>query len=290
MQLQDAKRSTVKIKLGIQGPSGAGKTMSALLLAKGLCKDWSKIAVIDSENKSAHLYAHLGNYKVLSLEAPFTPERYVEAIEVCLKAQVEVLIIDSVSHEWEGSGGILEVHSSMMGNSFTNWNKLTPRHNDFIQKILQSPAHIIATIRTKQDYILSEKNGKQVPEKIGLKGVTREGMDYELTTVFEVDIKHNAHVSKDRTGIFDKMPDFIISEKTGELILKWCNQTISADEVKTKIEACATLQELTALYNSYPEYQTQLTSFFTAKKTILNNNLITQKIHTNGTTNSNAAK
>ena len=157
MQLTDAKRSTVKIKLGIQAPSGAGKTMSALLLAKGLCGEWSKIAVIDSENKSSHLYAHLGNYKVLSLEPPFTPEKYTQAIDVCLSANIEVIIIDSVSHEWEGSGGILEVHSSMMGNSFVNWNKLTPRHNSFIEKILQSPVHIIATIRAKQEYVLAEK-------------------------------------------------------------------------------------------------------------------------------------
>ena len=284
MQLTEAKRSTVKIKLGIQAPSGAGKTMSALLLAKGLCGDWSKIAVIDSENKSAHLYAHLGCYKVLSIEAPFSPERYIEAIDVCLKAQAEVIIIDSVSHEWEGSGGILEVHSAMAGNSFTNWNKLTPRHNSFIQKILQSPVHIIATMRSKQEYVLAEKNGRQVPEKVGMKGITREGMDYELTTVFELDIKHQAHVSKDRTSLFDKMPDFVISEKTGESILQWCNQTISADELKKKIEACVSVAELTSLYNAHPEYQTLLTSFFTTKKTALNNNLTTQKIHANGST------
>lgn len=284
MELQQAKRSIVKIKAGIQAPSGAGKTMSALLIAKGLCGDWSKICVIDTENKSAHLYAHLGSYKVLNLEPPFTPERYIEAIDVCLKAQAEVIILDSVSHEWEGLGGILDIHSNMAGNSFTNWNKLTPRHNDFIQKILQSPVHIIATIRAKQDYILSEKNGKQVPEKVGLKGITREGMDYELTLVFELDMKHQAHVSKDRTGLFDKMPDFIISEKTGERILQWCNQTISADELKKRIEACVSVLELTNLYNSYPEYQTSLVSFFTAKKTALNNNLTTQKIHANGST------
>src|SRR5213075_24314 len=106
------------------------------------------------------------------------------------------------SHEWEGIGGILETHGNMMGNSYTNWSKLTPRHNSFVQHILQSPAHVIGTIRAKQDYVLSEKNGKQVPEKVGLKGVTRDGMDYEFTLVFDIDIKHNASASKDRTGLF----------------------------------------------------------------------------------------
>lgn len=175
MQLQIANRQRVKIRMALQGPSGSGKTFSSLQLAFGLCGDWSKIAVIDSENHSSSLYADLGGYNVLNLEAPFTPERYVEAIKACELASMEVIIIDSISHEWEGIGGILETHGNMMGNSYTNWSKITPRHNSFVQHILQSPAHVIGTIRAKQDYVLSEKNGKQVPEKVGLKGVTREG-------------------------------------------------------------------------------------------------------------------
>ena len=111
---------------------------------------------------------------------------------------MEVIIIDSISHEWDGSGGIIEYHSSLMGNSFTNWSKVTPMHNSFVNKILQSPAHIIATIRSKQDYILSERNGKVVPEKVGFKGVTGDGMDYEFTIVFDIDINHHATASKDR--------------------------------------------------------------------------------------------
>ncbi len=136
---------------------------------------------------------------------------------------MEVIIIDSISQEWEGSGGILETHGNMMGNSFTNWNKVTPRHNAFVQKMLHSRSHIIATIRSKQDYVLSEKNGKYVPEKVGLKGVTREGMDYELTAVLELDLKHNATASKDRTGLFMDKPSWVITENTGKRILNWCN-------------------------------------------------------------------
>ena len=87
----------------------------------------------------------------------------------------------------EGSGGILDLHGNMPGSSFTTWAKMTPRHNAFVQKILESPCHIISTIRTKTDYTLSEKNGKMVPEKVGLKGITRDGMDYEFTIVFDLD-------------------------------------------------------------------------------------------------------
>ena len=139
----------------------------SLLLAYGLVKDWDKIAVIDSENHSADLYAHLGDYSVVTIGPPFSPAKYIEAIELCEAAGMEVIIIDSISHEWDGAGGILDYHSSLMGNSFTNWSKVTPMHNSFVNKILQSPAHIIATIRSKQDYVLSERNGKVVPEKVG---------------------------------------------------------------------------------------------------------------------------
>ena len=222
LNLRTAERTQAKIKLGIQGPSGSGKTYSALLIAHGLTNDWRKIAVVDTENHSADLYAHLGNFNVLSLDKPFNPERYIQAIETCERAGMEVIIVDSISQEWEGSGGILETHGNMAGNSFTNWNKVTPRHNAFVQKMLHSRSHIIATIRSKQDYVLSEKNGKYVPEKVGLKGVTREGVDYEMTIVFDLDIKHHATASKDRTGLFMDKPSWVITENTGKRILNWC--------------------------------------------------------------------
>ena len=196
MELRQAQKSKTKIKVGLLGPSGSGKTYSALLLASGMT-DWEKIAIIDTENGSADLYSHLGKYNVLTLEAPFTPEKYIEAIQACEKSGMEVIIVDSITHEWDGKGGILDIHSSMIGNSFTNWGKVTPRHNAFIDKILQSPCHVVATMRAKQDYVLNEVNGKQVPQKVGLKAVTRDGVDYEFTLVFDIDIKHNAEASKD---------------------------------------------------------------------------------------------
>ncbi len=246
MQLQQASRKKAKIKMALLGPSGSGKSMSALLAAYGLTNNWCKVAVIDTENHSAELYSHLGHYNVVSIAAPYTPEKYIDAIRLCEQGQMEVIIIDSISHEWEGSGGILDIHSNMAGNSFTNWSKLTPRHNAFIQAILQSPCHIIGTIRSKQDYVLNEKNGKMVPEKVGLKGVTREGMDYEFTLVFDLDIKNNVTTSKDRTGLFTGKPEFKISPDTGKLIAEWCNSGEDAQEenipVNQRINECKTLQ------------------------------------------------
>lgn len=290
MKLTKALRHQAKMKMAIQGPSGSGKTMGALLIAHGLCHQWGKIAVIDTENYSASLYAHLGEYQVLNISAPFTPEKYIEALKICTDAGIEVIIVDSISHEWEGSGGILDTHGNMTGNSFTNWSKLTPRHNAFVQAILQCPAHVIATMRSKQDYVLSERNGKQVPEKVGLKGISREGIDYEFTLVFDIDIKHNANATKDRTGLFMDKPEFKISTGIGEQILSWCQQgtTISPEDILSEqIELCKTYDELKALYVNNPAFQAPLGQLFSKRKKELEQsrsaiNTLTSNISSNG--------
>ena len=282
MELRTAQRKQAKIKLAMEGVSGSGKTMSALLLASGMA-DWSKIAVIDTENHSADLYAHLGDYNVLQLSKPFTPERYIKAIEACEAAGMEVVLIDSVSHEWEGSGGILDLHGNMPGNSFTNWAKMTPRHNAFVQKILESNCHIIATIRTKTDYTLTEKNGKMVPEKVGLKGITRDGMDYEFTIVFDLDIKHLAKASKDRTGLFMDQPEEVITPEHGRKILEWCNSGISLSKIKEKILYAKSIDELRTILKTYPEYKKELEPLAIARKEQLSANIINlNPISTNG--------
>jgi hypothetical protein len=258
MQLQKAERKQAVIKLALQGPSGSGKTYSSLLLANGLVGNWNQIAVIDTENNSSHLYSNLGSYNVLSLSEPFSPERYIEALEFCEKAGMKAIIIDSISQEWEGSGGIIESHSNMAGNSFTNWNRITPRHNAFVQKILQSPSHIIATIRSKQDYVLTDKNGKMVPEKVGLKGVTRDGMDYEFTLVFDLDIKHQVTTSKDRTGLFSNPLPFTITEQTGSKIRIWCMGEELIRNAEMQINEAKTVQELRSILLKYPTLRDKL--------------------------------
>lgn len=283
MELRQSERKRAKIKMALQGPAGAGKTYSAILLAKGLVKgDLSKVAVIDTENGSADLYAHLGDYNVLTLENPYSPERYIEAIEVCEKAGMDVVIIDSITHCWEY---LLAFHSSLPGNSFTNWNKVTPRQKEFTNKILQSPCHIIATMRTKQDYVLNQKDGKYVPEKVGLKAVQRDGMDYEFTLVFDVDIKHFSVASKDRTGLFMGKPEFTINSVTGKRILDWCNDSMSIAELQIKINECSTINELSKLYSEHPGLSKKVEKNFISKRNLLNQ-FINQKINQNGTASS----
>lgn len=265
MQLQKASRKKASIKMSLQGPSGSGKTYSSLLLAYGLCNDWSKIAVIDSENHSSELYSHLGSYNVLQLSAPYTPEKYIQAIETCGQADMQVIIIDSISHEWEY---ILEAHASLPGNSFTNWQKIGLRHKAFIQSIFTSKAHIIATTRTKQDYVLNNLNGKMVPEKVGLKAIQREGLNYEFTLVFDLNMKNTATASKDRTGLFFGKPEQKLSIETGRDILNWCNAgvDITPTDLTVFIYKCNTIDELLELYNQYPQFKEVLKKEYENRK------------------------
>lgn len=257
MQLRKATRKKAKIRLGLSAVSGGGKTYSALLVAKGICGDWSKVAIIDSENNSADLYAHLGDFNVLPISAPFSPEKYIEAIQTCEKAGMEVIIIDSITHEWDGKGGCLEIVESL-GGKYQDWAKVTPRHQAFIDAILQSSCHIITTVRRKQDYEMTKDNsGKVKVEKGGLREITREGFEYELTINLELDIRHNATASKDRTGLFMGKPAFVPNEKTGELIAQWCEQGEEAfnlqpgTEWHNRVALCGSQKELVELYNRY---------------------------------------
>lgn len=226
--IKRAERKNVKIKLAITGPSGAGKTMGALLLAKGLREPGGKVLLIDSEKSSGSLYAD--NKKVgmefdtIDIEAPYTTDKYLEALVAGQEAGYDVIIIDSITHQWEGEGGLQDKkHALDMrgGNSFTNWRGITKEHEVFKAKILQSPCHIIATIRSKQDYVMNTNDkGKQTPIKVGLAPVQRDGMEYEFSTVFDVAMDHKFTVSKDRTDLFDGRVE-AITEKTGNEIRGW---------------------------------------------------------------------
>ncbi|MBC2840109.1 AAA family ATPase [Robiginitalea sp. SC105] len=267
MKLHIAKKNVVKLRVGISGASGFGKTYSALLLAHGITQDWSKIAVIDTENASANLYSDLGPYHVLPLREPYAPERYIQAIEACEKAGMEVVIIDSISHEWIGVGGCLEIHHSL-GGRFQDWAVITPRHQRFIEKILSSRCHIITTTRRKIDYSLDlGQNGKTQVVKHGTKEVTREGFEYELTVNFElVNDQHLAKASKDRTGLFMGKPEFVINSATGKKLLEWSGDHGLLEQVEQKISQCQDLEELANLYRKHPAVQQSLQELFKKRK------------------------
>jgi hypothetical protein len=259
MQLKKATRKQVKLRMGISGPSGSGKTMSALYLAYGMTGDWSKIAVIDTENGSASLYSHLGDFNVIDLEAPYAPERYIEAIEACENAGIEFIVIDSSSHEWNGAGGCIELNEKLgqakyRGNTWSAWNEITPRHDRFVNKVLHSKCHVVACTRSKTETVMGED--KKV-KKVGMKELQRDGWEYELTINFNIDRDtHFATASKDRTELFTNADPFIITAETGKKVLEWCNRGVEPPkEVKLptteeRLKSCGSLDELADVFKS----------------------------------------
>jgi len=276
MKLQKAEKQQVKLRIGISSPSGFGKTYSALLLASGITDDYSKIAVIDTESNSANLYSELGDFNTLNLEAPYAPERYIEAIKTCENASMGVIIIDSITHEWNGKGGCLQLHEKL-GGRFQDWAKITPRHQAFIDAILQSKCHIIITVRKKIDYSMDkDSNGRTKVVKLGLKDVTREGLDYELTTNFEIiNDNHLVTASKDRTGLFMNRPEFVITKGTGKILKDWCNDGKSKEDylldIQKEIDQCTTVEGLRHIYSKYPNYQIKIKDSVIKRKAEIDN-------------------
>jgi len=279
MKLTKAKRQQLKLRIGLSGPSGFGKTYSALLMAYGMTNDWSKIAVVDTENGSSNLYSHLGDFNVLTLMEPYSPERYIEALKACEQADIEVIIIDSITHEWQGKGGCLEIHEKL-GGRFQDWSKVSPRHQAFIDAILNSKAHVITSTRRKIDYSLDvSNNGKTKVVKHGTKEITREGFEYELTVNFElINDKHLAKASKDRTGLFMDRPEFVINAATGKKLMNWCNEGISVDNAIKEIQEATTVEGLRHLYAKYSAFKQQIHPMVLNRKTELENQSIISNI------------
>lgn len=227
IEIKKAERSQSKLRIGLAGPSGAGKTMSALKMARGMAGPEGKILMIDTERGSGSLYAHITTYDIITLTPPYAPKNYVEAIEAGENGGYDVIIIDSLSHAWSDEGGILDQADklSATGNRFTAWSSLTPQHRKLVNGMLNSDAHIIATVRSKQEYAMEkdEKTGKSSVKKLGMAPVQRDGMEYEFTVFMDIEHNHNAHASKDRTALFvDEI--FTIDEKTGERLIKWLKE------------------------------------------------------------------
>lgn len=258
MKFEKAMRKKAKLRLALTGPSGSGKTYSALLVAKGI---GGRIAVIDTEKGSASLYSDVAEFDVLELDPPFTPERFIEAISAAEQAGYDSLIIDSITHEWGGVGGCLELVDTIAktkyrGNSWSAWSEINPRHRSFLDAILRSSMHIIATMRSKTETAQVEENGRKKVAKLGMKSEQRDGVEYEFTTVLDIGHEtHHAIASKDRTKLFSNADPVVLSEQTGKQLLHWLESGANPAEESLKVftESAAGVANLEGLKSLFEE-------------------------------------
>lgn len=246
MQIRKAERKKAKLRLGMAGASGSGKTWGALEIATGM---GGKIGMIDTESGRGELYGEDFDYDIIRLDSPYSPSRYVEAIKSFERSGYSVLIIDSLSHAWSGEGGVLSIVEKAGGQFQSGWKIGTPQQNLLIDTIIHSPLHIITTLRTKTEYVV-EKNekGKNEPRKIGLAPIQRDQLEYEFTVFMTLSQDHIAHITKDNTKLYDQQ--FVKpSKEMGAALMTWLNEGLDASEIILKeglnaIEKCSDFLEL----------------------------------------------
>lgn len=233
MVIRKAERKKAKLRLAIAGPSGSGKTWSALEIATGM---GGTIGFIDTEAGRGELYGNNFNYDVIRLDAPYSPERYIDAIHEFEKADYDILIIDSLSHAWTGVGGVLSIVEQAGGQFQSGWKKGTPQQNALVDAITTSKMHIITTMRVKTEYVVEiNEKGKNAPRKIGLAPVQRDQIEYEFTMFMNINQDHIAHISKDNTQLYDQK--YIKpSKEMGIELIKWLNSGVEVDMQKTMSE------------------------------------------------------
>lgn len=286
MKATKAKRVDTLLRVAATGPTNAGKTYSLLRLAYGVIKTqfpdlpeneiWEKIVVIDTERNRALFYAErddlpliTGSFYHIALDAPYSAERYEDAITTAEETVGDkgVIIIDSLSHAWSYEGGILDVtrditNNSKSKNSYTAWEKASPIHNNLINKILKSNCHTFVTMRTKMEYVLAEDDyGKIKPTKVGLKPIQREDVEYEFDITFAIDASHKASINKDTTILGKLVNDDgtlgVITEELGKILIEWSATGKSLDVFK-KEQLASIKQEIIATIKKDPALEGML--------------------------------
>lgn len=213
-----ATKKQAKLRMAITGPAGAGKTFTALKLASLLAEKGQKIAVIDTEHGSASKYADLFSFDACEL-TNFNPKNYIDAIHEAEKAGYAVIVIDSTSHAWNGTGGVLEVveaaSTRLRGNSYAGWKEGTPLQNSLVEAIIASKCHVIATMRSKMEHVQEKDDrGKTIVRKLGMAPVQREGMEYEFDVVGDLDVSNTMVITKTRCSA---LTDAVIKKPGKEL-------------------------------------------------------------------------
>lgn len=243
-----AVKGARKFRIALDGPTGSGKTYTALAVGCNLGK---RVVLLDTERGSASLYADKFEFDTAELST-HSPKTYTDTIKAAVAANYDVIIIDSLSHAWMGKDGALEqvdkaAKRSQSGNTFTAWRDVTPQHNELVDTIISANAHIICTMRAKMEYILESvtRNGKttQQPKKVGMAPIQRDGVEYEFDIVADLDIDHNLMISKTRLDNLDGLVLHKAGKDFVELLNQWLSTTTVAAELPNKVEAPVVISE-----------------------------------------------
>lgn len=222
-QARKAEKRKLALKILLSGASGSGKTYSALRLATGIInKTGGDIYLINTEGDRGEMYGNKFNYNIIDLPEPRSPENYMEAIQYCVDNGASVIIIDSLSHEWNY---LNEQVNNMPGNSFNNWGKQKPRHRKLVDFIVETKVHLIATGRGKDEYVMEndEKTKKTQIKKVGVGVQQEKDTEYEYMVTFNIAQDTNvATAMKDNSGLFTNKYD-VLTEKDGEALYDWAN-------------------------------------------------------------------
>jgi energy-coupling factor transporter ATP-binding protein EcfA2 len=232
MQFVRATRKTRPARVCLLGPTGSGKSMTALKIMAGLMQG-GKFAAIDTERGSLSLYSDEADFDVIDL-FPHSAENYRRAIYAASEAGYKGLLIDSLSHAWVGAEGALEqvdkAAKRNQGNSFVGWRDVTPEHNKLVDAIVNYPGHVVTTMRVKMHYDLVDNGkGKKMPVKVGLQPIQRDGIEYEFDVIADIDPDHNFIVSKTRCKGLDGLVTNKAGAEVAQTLLAWLNAGESAD-------------------------------------------------------------
>lgn len=261
MQVTKAKREKIKVPILLMGASGSGKTLSSLMIAKGMVErmlpdistedQWEKIGVVDDEHRRSNLYVNtehdgvtIGEFSKVDLVPPFTASRLSEAVSSLQQAGCVVVIIDSLSAFWSGDGGILEQVSDA-GGGMQAWNAVTPEQKELIKALITQDVHIIATVRTKTGVnVTTDEVGKAHVEKVGTKMEQKEGLEYEFAITFQLYQSHVAEAIKDNSSIFQK--SHVLTPDDGKKVFEWAELGIDvrAQEKERHAKAVKSIEDL----------------------------------------------
>lgn len=244
LRVTRAERHQARLRFAVCASSNGGKTWTSIELAFGIVEELisrsvlsgtlaGKVGLIDTERSSAKLYAHLGPFDTVDLGPPYTVARYVEALQLLERAGCAVIIVDSISHAWAGVGGVLALLDRFeTGARFSAFGTaVNPAQDEFVDAMLRSPCHVIATMRSKTAWVLEDVEKRtssggvrtvKAPRRIGMAPIQRPGIEYEFTTMVDLDTdSHQARVVKNRCPVFSAWTPKVLTREHGRQLAAW---------------------------------------------------------------------